>query len=220
MCHQKNLNNNSLVTITFVFWNLMAMKQSDIPISMLRQYCFCPRVVYYHLVRQITSSEKLWVTQGINEHTRQTMLNNRRNLSRYHIDADNWKITNNIELYSESLSIHGICDCIIETSEEIIVTEFKSTENYICSLGAQIQLCAYGLCCEEKYQIPIHRGFILYGRKGRTYEVLFNEELRAKTTRVINRIKEIMDTETHPDSTAEAKKCCQCEFFNFCADRY
>ena len=76
----------------------MAMKQYDIPISMLRQYCFCPRVVYYHLVRQITSSEKLWVTQGINEHTRQTMLNNRRNLSRYHIDADNWKITNNIEL--------------------------------------------------------------------------------------------------------------------------
>lgn len=198
----------------------MVMKQYDIPISMLRQYCFCPRIVYFYLVRQLTPSEKLWMKQGIDEHNRQSMLNKRRNLSRYHICSDNWRIKNNIELYNKNLSIHGICDCIIETSDEIIVVEFKSNANLICSTGVKVQLCAYVMCCEEKYNISINRGFILYGRKGQTYEILIDEKLRAKTIEVVDNIRKIIDTETLPDSTAEARKCCQCEFFNFCADRY
>ena len=90
----------------------------------------------------------------------------------------------------------------------------------MCSAGVKIQLCAYVMCCEEKYNISINRGFIIYGRKGQTYEICIDEKLRIKTIEVVGKIKKIIDTEILPDSTAEAKKCCQCEFFNFCADRY
>ena len=63
----------------------------------------------------------------------------------------------------------------------------------MCSAGVKIQLCAYVMCCEEKYNISINRGFILYGRKGQTYEICIDEKLRIKTIEVVGKIKKIID---------------------------
>lgn len=198
----------------------MDTKQYSIPISMLRQYCFCPRIPYFYLVRQIVPAEKVWMRQGIDEHTRQSMLNKRRNLSRYGIDSENWTILHNVELFSETKSLHGICDAIIKAPLENILLEFKNTENLFNNTGSKIQLCAYALCYEEMFQTNVNRGFILYGKKGKCYEIAFDNELREKTEKTRDAIIKTIIKGTLPDSSAESNKCSQCEFFNFCSDRF
>lgn len=198
----------------------MDTDQFSIPISMLRQYIFCPRIPYFYLVRQITPAEKIWVRQGVDEHSRQCMLNKRRNLSRYGIDSEEWTITHNHELYGEQVSLHGICDAIISTPTEDVILEFKSTENLFNYAGSSVQLCAYALCYEEMSSRTIRRGFILYGKKGKCHEVNFNEILREKVIKTKDEILKMINTGTLPDSPAESNKCSQCEFFNFCSDRF
>ena len=65
----------------------MDMNQFNLPVSMLRQYCFCPRIPYFYIARNITPVEKEWMSQGIEEHKRQEMLSKRRNLSRFGIST-------------------------------------------------------------------------------------------------------------------------------------
>lgn len=192
----------------------------SIPISMLRQFCFCPRIVYFYLVRQIVPFENDWVRQGINEHQRQSMLNKRRNLSRYGIKSDNWQVFQNVELSSERENLHGICDTVIRTPDEVIIVEFKNSEVLYNIAGAKLQACAYSLCYEETFRIEIKRGFILYGCKGKCYEITFDDALRSKTKTVRDDIIKIIQKGTMPDSSAEQSKCSQCEFFNFCSDRF
>lgn len=186
---------------------------------MLRQYCFCPRIPYFYLVRALQPYEQLWVKQGVDEHERQQMLMNRRNLSRFDIKSDG-VIKNTVELYGEKLNLHGICDAVLETSSEVAILEFKNTSNNKVTAGTAVQLTAYAMLYEEQFHKPVRRGFVLYGTKAKSIEIVFNPELRQKTINIKNCILEIIKHAYIPDSSADEKKCGQCEFINFCADRF
>lgn len=198
----------------------MVMTQFNIPISMLRQYCFCPRIPFYYLVRQLKPVAPMWVSQGIDEHERQEMLLKRRNLSGYGIDSTDWSIRFNVELYSEKIGVHGICDSVLEADHSFHVLEFKNSQSVEFNHGAKLQLAAYSMLCEEKYGTIIQNSFLLYGSKAKTYELRIDQELRSRVINAIEKIQEMLLKGTLPMSSAEESKCCQCEFFNFCADRY
>lgn len=199
----------------------MAMKQFNISVSMLRQYCFCPRIPYFYLVRQLNINEQPWIKIGVDEHNRQAQLLQRRNLSRFGIGTDQkWVIKSNVELYSEIYSLHGICDAVVSTSKGSFILEFKNYENVKLNLGAKIQLAAYSMLYEEKYKVDIKYGFILFGTKAKTIELQINNDLRKKVIQTRDNIISIIEKGTLPSSAATEKQCSQCEFFNFCADRY
>lgn len=121
----------------------MAMKQFNIPISMLRQYCFCPRIPYFYLVRQIRTNEQPWVKIGKLEHNRQEMLLKRRNLSRFGITPElEWTIHNNVELYSEHINLHGVCDAVVKTPNGDFLLEFKNSE-HVKSNGSSLKMGVY-----------------------------------------------------------------------------
>lgn len=199
----------------------MDMSQFSIPVSMLRQYCFCPRIPYFYLVRQLPAVEQPWVKIGLDEHKRQELLLKRRNLSRYGINGEsNWKIFNNVELYSESLCMHGICDSVVQSSEGTFILEFKNSESVSSNLGARIQLAAYSMLYEQKYDCEIKKGFIIYGAKAKTFEVSIDSTIRTKVINTRNCIIESTSKGHIPSSSASENKCSQCEFFNFCSDRF
>lgn len=197
----------------------MVMQLYNIPVSMLRQYCFCPRIPYFYLVRNLKPFEQPWVKQGTKEHIRQQLLMRRRNFSRFNINCEGM-LKVDVELYSEHLNLHGICDAVIETAEEVAILEFKNSPNYKISMGTKVQIAAYAMLYEEQFNKSISKGFVLYGIKGKTFEINIDSELRQKTLNIRDSVFDIIEKCYIPDSSANESKCSQCEFFNFCADRF
>lgn len=189
---------------------------------MIRQYCFCPRIPYFCLMRELQPAQNIWMAQGADYHQKQEMLQKRRSLCRFGINAGEFAFKNEVRLNSEELGLYGVCDGVLETDAEIIPLEFKMSNFFHPSLGAQLQLAAYGVLLQKENveQIKqVKRGFILAGDKGKTFEVRFDEEIMSKVTNTLTKIRNICENTLIPPSSATERQCSQCEFLNFCADR-
>jgi len=194
----------------------MASSTFSLPASLLRQHAFCPRIPYYNEVMQVNPSDRLWQKQGVTLHNRQRMLDRRRNLSRYHIE--NATLRHDIYLQSPLLGLHGICDALLETDTAVYPIEFKLSPQRPTK-GQVIQLIAYALLAEEQFQKPSPFGFVLFGDRGTTCEVLFDDAKRHKLDKVVEEIRCNLQHPLLPASAANENQCGQCEYLNFCADR-
>ena len=147
------------------------------------------------------------------------MLMKRRNLSRFNIDGHG-VIKHNVELESVNLNLHGICDAILETSNETVILEFKNSSNYKVTTGAKVQVAAYVMLYEEMTKKEISRGFVLCGTKAKSYEITIDSKLRQKVIDIRNKILHTIKACYIPSSSATENQCSQCEFLNFCGDRF
>ncbi|WP_370856105.1 CRISPR-associated protein Cas4 [Parasutterella sp.] len=117
--------------------------------------------------------------------------------------------------------IHGIADGILIMEDgEIIPLEFKAQDNFVASRGHILQLTGYAILLEEKFQREVKQGFILYGKKGKSLRVDFTEERKKKVIEIAQKIISSFETGLLPDSPATSAQCGQCEFLNFCGDRF
>lgn len=188
----------------------------SLPISLIRQHCFCPRIPFYVECLGLRVTDRVWQRQGVSHHQRQQMLNKRRLLSRYDLDAG--ELRHNLLVKHDGLGIHGICDAAIFTPTEIVPLEFKMQSAQPVA-AHQLQLLAYGLALGAQYGVTVRRGFILYGERGKTQLVNFSEDLQQRLLRIIAEIKAIQQRAVLPYSSATSAQCGQCEYLNFCADR-
>ena len=196
----------------------MVIDSFNMPVSMIRQYCFCPRIPFFYIARQLMPIAGTWVEQGIKFHEKTEMLQKRRNLSKLGI-TDKFSLENEINLNSDSLHMHGVCDSIIKTQNEIFPLEFKMQEHLLQHEGSELQLCAYAMLLEEQFCIDIQYGFILYGSKGKFRQVIFSKDKRDKIKSIISSIFRDCSGGFLPATASTEKQCSQCEFLNFCADR-
>ncbi len=177
--------------------------EETIPASVLRQHCFCPRIPYYSLFLGIQAASPLWTEQGNAHHIRQTMLERRRNLVRYGLrDAVR---RYNCHLRSEGMSIHGICDAILESGDCIYPLEFKIKGDQP-TRGHKLQLVAYGLMAEEKFKLRFQMGFVLFGNRGKTSIVEATMELKDELRQCVKDISMMLRLGTLPDSPATDRK--------------
>lgn len=183
---------------------------------MLRQHVFCPRIPYIREYRGIEPGTRLWLNQGLDYQGRQEMLNRRRLLLRYGLEEGS--LTHNVQLRSEALAIHGICDAVIETSASLAPIEFKMSEDKP-GRGQIMQLVAYALMLAESSSKVVDRGYILYGKRGRTLEVVIRQ-WGDDVLRVIREMKGNFERPLMPCSAASDHQCSQCEYLNFCSDRF
>ena len=196
------------------------MELFNIPVSYLRQFLFCPRIPYFVLMKGLNVKKTPWVKQGLTFHDKSAMLTKRRNLTHYGLSSSDFRFLSNINLNDEELGLHGICDGAIYTkTNEIFPLEFKITEGRPPALGAKLQLTAYAMLLERKENTTISRGFILMGKRGITFEIQFDEEMRLRVLRVAESIRITLDMALIPVTAATSAQCCQCEYSNFCADR-
>ncbi len=199
---------------------LMDSKQYSVPISLLRQFCFCPRIPFFQECMHLDVKYPLWVNQGVKEHDRYEMLSKRRNLKKFGIDSLECNIKHNVYLCSEELKMHGICDSILSTKTDKYIVEFKLSDRVKLNLAEKVQLTAYAMAAESMYSMKISKGFILIGKKGKTFDIEIDQYLRDKTLSIRDHVINIIEKGVMPNSSATEGKCCQCEYFNFCADRF
>ena len=188
----------------------------SLPASLLRQHTFCPRIPFYNEFKRINPGGKPWLTQGVLHHQRQQMLTRRRNLTRYGLSAG--KVTYQLRLSSSFLGVHGICDAVIESEGEFYPLEFKLSPARPLR-GHYLQLAAYALMLEECQGTRVRYGFILYGDRGHTRRVDI-DQWRGGVKSALKAIRANLSVPLLPPSPAIEAQCGQCEYLNFCADRF
>jgi len=145
------------------------------------------------------------------------MLSRRRNLSRFGIAGDA-KVLSDVYVRAQKLGCHGIADMMLETATALYLVEFKISELKPVK-GHILQVAAYAIAAEEQFQKPVAGVYILYGDRGKTFEVHLSPALRQQVETTVSRISALLSGASMPDSAASAEQCGQCEYLNFCADR-
>lgn len=77
----------------------MKTESSSIPASLLRQYCFCPRIPFFTYVRQLHPPRAPWVEAGVAMHQRIEQLLKRRDLTKL-TSGRSYRLKTEVPLYS------------------------------------------------------------------------------------------------------------------------
>jgi len=193
------------------------MKQalSSVPVNLIRQWCYCPRVVYYMELTDIAFHRPAWVEQGESFHRVEEKLWQRRNLSRFNLEKG--EVHRNLAMRDDELGLHGIVDMAIETDDAAYAVEFKLSAGNK-RRGDQLQLAAYAMLLEKHFSKPSQVGFLV-GKGKVLHAIDIDENKRNAVVEIAGNIKRMLQHGLKPDSSATAAQCCICEYVNFCNDR-
>ncbi|MEM0268626.1 MAG: CRISPR-associated protein Cas4 [Candidatus Korarchaeum sp.] len=182
-----------------------------IPVSELRQYHFCPMVVYFHAIG-IEEAEKEYMRMGRESQRSFTSKEGRRatlgGLRKLRVDE---RIAN-MRLSSLKLCVQGVADLVVRMGEEWAVAELKGGRmpRYV-SLGHRVQVAAYSMLLEERIGKLVRRAFIIYDDG--LHEVPMSENVRRHVLWTLERVREIYDGKV---PTSKHGKCEACGYSAYC----
>lgn len=187
----------------------------------LKQYTYCPRIVYYHhclpAIRPVTYKMEAGIEAGATEEMREL----RRSLRPYHLRQGERHL--DVWLTSEAWGLRGRADLVIDTDDnpsgvrELIPVDFKLSPGRL-GTNIRLQLVAYGALLEETWGAPSHRGFVYFIPRRRAVEVPFTPELRARFEASLAVMRDVVERERMPPPTRSRARCDVCEFRRFCND--
>ena len=119
-------------------------------------------------------------------------------------------------LHSEKFGLSGSPDRLIKIDEIPVPSIIKTgsmPENGVWQ-GDRLQLTAYAMLVEDKYNSVVERGFVEYARWGTVREVTIKRHERRKVLQIRDRIKKIQDG-FMPERPKDAP-CERCGFAGLC----
>lgn len=181
----------------------------------LKQFLYCPRIVYYHWVMPVRPPATFLMQRGTCQESRFEQLEPRRVLSRYGFQEATRHFS--LEISDESLGLIGKIDLILESPARVAVVEFKATASRLAE-NWKLQLCAYGLLAERHFQRPCPLGFAMLNDSEELIEVELDEALKSQVCSALKQARELVMAQQFPDPTPVRARCVQCEYRNFCGD--
>ena len=181
----------------------------------LKQFLYCPRIVYYHWVMPVHPPATFLMQRGHRQEERFERLEPRRVLNRYGFQEATRHF--GLEITAELLGLIGKVDLILEDSARIAVVEFKATASNLAE-NWKVQLCAYGLLAEQHFQRPCPIGFVMLSDSEELVEVELSDPLREQTLASMRQARGLVMAQQFPGPTPVRARCGQCEFRNFCGD--
>lgn len=181
----------------------------------LKQYVYCPRVLYYQLILPAVRPITYKMEEGILVHHTAVANEKRRQLRTYGLTSGQRYF--DVPLQSTELGLTGKVDLVIETEREYIPVDYKNSPK----LGShyKLQLMAYGrLLAEDAAPKTVQRGFIYLIPQRTAVEVRFTKSLQRKLDRALQETEAIYAHEAMPPPTKQRAKCTDCEFRRFCND--
>ncbi len=185
-----------------------------VPVSDLKQWFVCQRIVYYHhvlpAIRPITYS----MEAGQVAHERARTLERRRTMRIYGVPDG--KRHFDVRLYSPKLGLSGLVDMVIEREEELIPVDFKDSVSI--KKHFKMQVATYGLLLEELWQRPVKRGFIYSLPKRKVTEVKMTTRTRNQVKNALTSMLAMIQQAHFPAPPRQIRLCVACEFRRFCND--
>jgi len=181
----------------------------------LKQYEYCPRVVYYHYVMPVEKKATFKMEHGKSAESRLDALEPRRTIRRYGLPDGTRHF--HVWLTSERLSLSGKLDMLIESSTGWYPVDFKETTGEVRSNHVR-QLCGYALLVEEAYRCTVSRGFIYLIPGNRAEPVELTDDLKSETLCSLDVIRDMILSQRMPNATDVQARCTDCEYRNYCGD--
>lgn len=185
-----------------------------VTITLLKQYIYCPRVVYYETCTPGVRPRTYKMQAGNEAHERERERAARRTLTAYQVPDGERHF--DVRLLSTKLNLSGLIDEVVLTPDEAIVVDYKLAswmgDNHLIQLGA------YSLMVEEAFKLPVRQGFIYLMKPRRFESVPIDEPLRNSVLESLQSIDRIRLYEYMPPAVDQPNKCASCEFRRFCND--
>lgn len=193
---------------------LPEMGEGTVTISLLKQYIYCPRVVYYETCTPGVRPTTYKMQAGNTAHDHERRRAARRSMFAYQIPGGERRF--DVRILSTHLLLSGLIDEVVLSPDEAMVVDYKLTawagENHLIQLGA------YSLLVEETFGLPVRRGFVYLIKSRRFEEVSIDERLRNSVMETLENIQRIRVYEYMPPPIDNKNKCLGCEFRRFCND--
>lgn len=187
----------------------------ELRVSDLKQYAYCPRIVYYQYVMPVDRTPTYKMAHGKEAQVSLEGLERRRTLKAYELESGERIF--NLWLRSERLGLSGKLDLLIRTEHGYYPVDFKYTEG-----GARhnhlLQLAAYALLVEERYRVTVERGFVYLIPLKDVVECEITEALKHEVLENLQQIREMVHREAMPLPTPVRARCQDCEYCNYCGD--
>ncbi|KKM10616.1 CRISPR-associated protein Cas4 [Clostridiales bacterium PH28_bin88] len=189
---------------------MLSLRVSDI-----KQYLYCPRVVFFTYVCPVEKKITRKMEYGKEEHVELDRLEKRRTFRRYRLEEGERKF--HTRLYSTRLGLEGMLDMHIVSRGECIPVEFKYSSQEP-ALNHKYQLVAYAMLLEDTYNIPVRNGFLYLIPGTEVYPVEVTPNSRDFVKETLRKIRRMIKTELFPGPPRGQGRCVDCEYRNFCRD--
>ncbi len=188
---------------------------SLIPVTDLKQWVYCERIVYYHHVLPVIGKPTFKMKEALNAQDLIESLEMRRGLQAYGLETAKRRF--GVWLNDAELGLSGKADLILEQGDRIAVVDFKLTGGDVGE-NHRVQLAGYSMLAEIGYGAPAEVAFLYRIPDNSVFTIEITEPLRATVMSAVKQIREMSETQWCPPATPVRKRCVECEYANYCAD--
>ncbi len=130
------------------------------------------------------------------------------------------KIESELRIESEKLGLKGIIDQIEIYSKGFVPVELKTGKSPREGVwpGHKIQLIAYALLLEEKFNTEIKEGFVNYLDSKEKRHIAINPFMRIEVRQLIEKANSLLNSDKMPDFEKNQNKCINCGLKEDCYD--
>jgi CRISPR-associated exonuclease Cas4 len=187
----------------------------ELRVSDLKQYFYCPRVVYYQYVLPVEKKPTYKMERGKVAQEEIRRLESRRKLRSYGLE--NGKRRFDVQVHSDKWGLSGKLDLLIETETELYPVDFKFTRgrpyrNHVYQLGG------YSIILEDRFRTVVEKGFVYLILQGDVVVYEMTEDIKKDCIQALAEIRKMIEEEKFPEAPPQRAKCADCEYRNYCRD--
>ena len=186
-----------------------------LPVTELRQWAYCPRVVYYHQIMPGVGQSTFKMQEGLRAQELIESLEIRRTLREYGLEGAERQF--GVWLQDESVGLTGKLDLLLRTEDYGTVVDFKLTSGEVGE-NHRLQLAGYAALVEAVYKIPVELSFLFRIPDNTVFAVPIVKELKEAAGRAVREMQRMRETQELPEPTSVRAKCVECEYANYCGD--
>lgn len=198
---------------------MLSSFEPEVSVGDIKQFLYCPRVVYYIHVMKAPRPKDVKLDAGKNMHIHSIKLEGRRKGALFYSEElEEAQKQYKVKLYSERLGLNGLLDCLIITEKERIPVEYKlSGYSKDPHRSHKYQLTGYALLIEDTWNCIVRRGFLYYADVREVVEVKLTQRMKDSVRMVLKEIRRILSREYLPEPTRIRGRCIDCEYKSYCA---
>lgn len=191
------------------------METDLLPVTELRQWAYCPRVVYYHRIMPGAGRSTYKMEEGLRAQELIEGLEMRRTLREYGLgDAERQF---GVWLSDEELGLSGKLDLLLRGERTAAVVDFKLTSGDVGE-NHRMQLAGYSVLVEKVLGLAAPTAFLFRIPDNKVFAVDVSGELRERAIGSVAAIRSMRESQELPEPTPVRARCTECEYANYCGD--
>jgi len=186
---------------------------------MVNEFVYCPRLAYFEWVDG-EFADNAETTEGRFHHRRVDQAPVRKSRQTENQESGETTIhQRSVWLSSEGLGVTAKIDLVEGEGQVVVPVDYKRGKRPHTAQGAwepeQVQLCVQGLLLREQ-GFTCERGVLYFVGSRERVEVLFDEELVARTREFLDGMRTMTQATVAPPPLVDSPKCPRCSLVGLC----